>query len=578
MIIVCPKCLQSIEFANCQPNQSVSCPHCSAQFIPEGKKDDNPDDFVPQKIGRFPIKRLIGHGGMCRVYEGTHPELNIPVAIKIPRAEYLKDSDFCSRFSKSARICAKISHPNIVKVYEYGEDTTSNTPYLVMEYIGGGTLCDLLAIHGCFSADETVRIAHAICQGLLVAEKQGIVHRDIKPDNIMISNDGQYKLADLGLAKQEPIPDDPNSAQILREGFQTRTGDMYSLGTLDFMPPEQLLNAATCDSRADIYSLGVTMYQLSTGRLPIECGEKEDFRQLLLTREPFIPSKFNEKLPILFDYIVMNCIQKTRRFRYQSFGELDKDLKAFLHGDTDLPSMHEDPPVLETRQNNSQNKGNVSRPLIVMVILLFIAILIIAGMLTAKMLKRDTSTSAPGIQRIQKEQKNDPEEAMQDTGDNKTQENEEEKMLRQIERSKASATVSVVSMDQDVTDARQEELFMECKRNAEKAMIEKDGFQKVINELKGFISSGSPFENEAARLNVKLEEQSKEAVRQLMDHLDATAAPLLEAKQWTNAQKVYRNASILQEESQEAREQKIKEIENLKEKDFQSNIVPIETK
>ena len=329
MKIICPHCKRVTELEHVSHGCNVECV-CSHEF----KVDDSSiveeyseiDSIIPERIGQYEITEFIGYGGMGKLYKGIHPNLGIPVALKALRMEYVTDTASCDRFLKSARICAKLNHPNIVRVYDCGYD--KDNVYLVMEFISGGSAQDLLEREGALDPHRAAQIAHDVCLGLMAAEYHGIVHRDIKPENIMFADDGTVKVLDMGLAK---ISGDP------RISSASPTISFTSLGTEQYMPPEQAIDASSCDSRADVYSLGITLYQLCTGRLPFESNNPQELRRMHALEPPRPPREFKPDLHPDLEYIILKCIRKNRDDRYQSIDELELDLDAFLKGHI-LPS------------------------------------------------------------------------------------------------------------------------------------------------------------------------------------------------------------------------------------------------
>ena len=295
-----------------------------------------PDLPPPESIGRFHVVRYLGRGALNCVYEGIHPDLGIPVAIKTLLPEYASDRPSRDQFLQAAKIYAKAVHPNIVKVYETGKDQ-NGVPFLVMEFLSGGSLADAMQTNPSFPAKKAAEIGAEVCRALAVTAKLGIVHRDIKPDNIMLSVDGKYKLTDLGLAKLDTSTASGNDIRILDGNSPENPFRKTSFGTLEYMSPEQYIDADSCDVRSDIYSLGVTLYQLATGRLPFETQTRSELRHMHISVEPLVPSTYMHDIPIDFDYIVMHCIQKRPEDRYSSPEELLTDLEAFL-ADAPLPS------------------------------------------------------------------------------------------------------------------------------------------------------------------------------------------------------------------------------------------------
>ncbi len=210
-------------------------------------------------VGKFPnlqIEHFIGHGGMGAVYQARQIGLDRPVALKILSPRLGSDPTFTERFTREARTLAKLNHPNIVTVFEYGKTEQMN--YLVMEFVDGVNLRDAIQ-EGRLSTEEALAIVPQVCDALQYAHDEGVIHRDIKPENILIDKKGRVKIADFGLAKLlEPSHED-----------YTLTGTQQVLGTRNYMAPEQIETPDQVDHRADLYSLGVVFYELLTGELPL---------------------------------------------------------------------------------------------------------------------------------------------------------------------------------------------------------------------------------------------------------------------------------------------------------------------
>ena len=340
MKIICPHCKRITELEHVSHGCNVECV-CSHEFKIEDstvlEEYSEIDSIVPEQIGQYKITEFIGYGGMGKLYKGIHPNLGIPVALKALRMEYVTDTASCDRFIKSAKICAKLNHPNIVRIYDCGYD--KENVYLVMEYIGGGSAQDLLEREGALEQHRAAQIAHDVCLGLMAAEYHGIVHRDIKPENIMFADDGTVKVLDMGLAK---IDGDP------RMNSYSRTISFTSLGTEQYMPPEQAIDASSCDSRADVYSLGITLYQLCTGRLPFDSDNPQELRRMHALETPTPPRELKPEIHPDLEYIILKCVRKKRDDRYQSIDELELDLDAFLRNHI-LPSKL----VYETKPKHS---------------------------------------------------------------------------------------------------------------------------------------------------------------------------------------------------------------------------------
>jgi serine/threonine protein kinase len=254
-----------------------------------------------QKLGPVRITRLIGRGGMSAVYLGHHETLNIPVAVK---AVYEHHQALSERFGLEARALAQLTHPNIVRVLDFVDH--HSPPYIVQEYVEGWTLDEYLKQRGTLEPQEAIRIIIEVALALRAAHKIGIIHRDVKPGNIFITQDGGIKLCDFGIA----TPFDGSVEDILA-------------GTPNFMPPEQLIGTETPDARIDIYALGITFYTLLTGKIPSSYDAVQQFLEKRLKEDLSIPNNVPEYLkPILAAMTKLD-----REERYQNVDTLINALR-----------------------------------------------------------------------------------------------------------------------------------------------------------------------------------------------------------------------------------------------------------
>ena len=322
MKIQCPNCKKITELEHVDHGSQVECV-CSCIFTVDEssitEEFTEVDSKLPVQIGQYPITGFIGFGGMGKVYLARHPNLGIPVAIKALRMEYMTDRAACDRFVQSAKICARINHPNIVRIYDCGYE--NDNVYLVMEYISGGSTLELLEQEGKLAPEHAAFIMLEVCSGLMEAEKYGIVHRDIKPENIMFDQEGTVKILDLGLSKI--IGDRRISPKSI-------TASLTALGTPLYMAPEQAVDAANCDSRADIYSIGVSLYQLCTGKLPFDSEDPHELRRMHALEKPVPPSRLEPGIRPDMERIILHCMEKKREDRYPSITDLALDLEAYL--------------------------------------------------------------------------------------------------------------------------------------------------------------------------------------------------------------------------------------------------------
>jgi len=266
------------------------------------------------KIGKYRVLRKIGKGAMGDVWLGHHPELDIPIAIKILPSHLLtKDPSYLARFAKEARTAARINHHHVVHVYDAG--SIGELSFMVMEFVGGGTLSELLdRSKGHVPPEKALEIIVGIGEALREAAKYNIIHRDIKPDNIMLDEYGTPKLADLGLAKQ---------VGSLEETSVTGVG--FAVGTPLYMSPEQAMNESNIDGRTDIYSLGITFYRLVTGDVPFVADSVFAVMMKHVNAPTPHPRTKKSGLPDSICAIILKMIQKDPA-RYQTPDELLADL------------------------------------------------------------------------------------------------------------------------------------------------------------------------------------------------------------------------------------------------------------
>src|SRR5208282_5792927 len=270
---------------------------------PQGTKIIQPPLTPAEIAALFPqleILECLGRGGMGVVYKARQPRLNRLVALKILAQEKDRDGQFTERFAREAQALARLSHPNIVTVHDFGE--AGGHCYLVMEFVDGLNLRQLL-LNGKMAPEQALTIVPEICEALQYAHERGIVHRDIKPENILMDKQGRVKIADFGIAKMLGTGD----------GQQALTGAKDVVGTPHYMAPEQLEKPLTVDHRADIYSLGVVFYEMLTGELPL--GKFA------------LPSK-KVQIDVRLDEVVMHTLEKEPDRRYQHANQLKTDVET----------------------------------------------------------------------------------------------------------------------------------------------------------------------------------------------------------------------------------------------------------
>ncbi|MCP3982702.1 MAG: serine/threonine protein kinase [bacterium] len=299
---LCPRCLMQ------QGLQGPGAPTRTNLGSGPGRKAPAPEE-IAAAFPQLEIIELIGQGGMGAVYKARQTKLDRIVALKIVTAEVTHSEVFAERFTREARTLARVSHPNIVTVHDFGE--VEGLYYFVMEYVDGANLRDVLNA-GKLSAKDTLAIVPQICEALQYAHEEGVVHRDIKPENILIDRRGTVKIADFGLAKM-----------LLRERVDfTLTVPGQVMGTPAYMAPEQIETPSDVDHRADIYSLGVVFYEMLTGELPL--GR-------------FSAPSQRVQLDVRIDDVVLRSLEKERERRYQQADEFKTDVEVVSSGGTATP-------------------------------------------------------------------------------------------------------------------------------------------------------------------------------------------------------------------------------------------------
>lgn len=260
---------------------------------------------------RYEVVSRVGRGGMADVYKALDKKLNRYVAIKVLKKEFSEDTRFVSRFKIEAQSAAGLAHPNIVNVYDVAEEGDVN--YIVMELVEGITLKEYIEKRGKLSSKEAVSISIQVAMGIEAAHKNHIVHRDIKPQNIMISKEGKVKVTDFGIAR----------------AMSSQTVSSAQMGSVHYTSPEQARGGFS-DSKSDIYSLGVTMYEMVTGRVPFDGDSTVTVAIKHLQEEVVSPSEYANNIPFSLEQIILKCIQKSPTNRYLNMGDLIQDLKMSL--------------------------------------------------------------------------------------------------------------------------------------------------------------------------------------------------------------------------------------------------------
>ncbi len=314
----CPQC----HFEN--PDDTIYCGKCATALRPSDKNSSPTKTLETAKeelttgsifAGRYQIVEELGKGGMGKVYRAVDKKLNEEMALKLIKPEIASDKKTIGRFSNELKLARKISHRNVGRMYELMEE--EGTHFITMEYVPGEDLKSSLRRMGPLSAGKTVFIARQICEGLAEAHRLGVVHRDLKPQNIMIDKEGNARIMDFGIARS-----------IVGKGI---TGAGVMIGTPEYMSPEQA-EVKEVDQRSDIYSLGVILYEMVTGRAPFEGETPLGIAIKHKSEVPKDPRERNAQIPEDLSRLILKCLEKDKEKRYQSAGEVRSELDKIEKG------------------------------------------------------------------------------------------------------------------------------------------------------------------------------------------------------------------------------------------------------
>ncbi len=310
----CPNCNHE------NTSDSRFCSNCGAEIIAAGDESNSYTKTLITTINdlsigstfanRYYIMEDLGKGGMGRVFKVLDTKIDEKVALKLLNPEVAFDEKTKERFRNELKLTRKITHRNICRVYDFSEE--QGYPYITMEYVPGEDLKSLMRRIGQFTVGKAVFIAKQVCEGLVEAHKQGVVHRDLKPQNIMIDREGDARILDFGIARS-----------VKTKGI-TDAGSI--VGTPEYMSPEQV-EGKEVDQRSDIYSLGIIMYEMLTGRVPFEGDTPISVAVKQKTETPQDPTEINVQIPNAISRIILKCLEKDKSKRYQKTTELLAELK-----------------------------------------------------------------------------------------------------------------------------------------------------------------------------------------------------------------------------------------------------------
>jgi serine/threonine-protein kinase len=322
---------------------------------------------------RYELGGLLGHGGMAEVYLAADTRLGRDVAVKVLRSDLARDPSFLSRFRREAQSAASLNHPMIVAVYDTGQDNgvTPPLPYIVMEYIRGKTLRDVLQNEGRITSQRASEIVADVCSALEYSHRAGIIHRDIKPGNVMLTPEGAVKVMDFGIAR------------AVAATTSTVTATAAVMGTAQYLSPEQA-RGENVDARSDLYSAGVLFYELLTGRPPFTGDSPVAIAYQHVREDPAPPSTLEPDLPADLDAVVLKALAKNPDNRYQSAQEMREDIERAMTGTKVLATPVLRQPMTDPDGRAPRDRRAVRRRLLYG----FLALVVVAALIGAALLAR----------------------------------------------------------------------------------------------------------------------------------------------------------------------------------------------
>src|SRR6266704_2194169 len=293
---------------------------------------------------RYQLQDPIGRGGMATIYRARDLRMDRTVAVKVLREVYSTDPKFVRRFQVEAKAASALQHPNIVQVYDYGQ--TDGNYFIVMELVEGTDLRRYLRSRGVLAVDRAIIIAHDVALGLGAAHRRGIVHRDVKPQNVLVGRDGSIKLTDFGIAS---VYKDINAERLTTTGM--------TLGTVQYYAPEQAQGEIVSPA-ADVYALGIVMYEMLTGRTPFDGDTPVAVAMQHIQDIPAPPSQFNPNIPPALEEIILRCLEKVPEMRLRDGSALARALEMLGEDEinSNLPNSNPGATVIQSTNGNTYNQ------------------------------------------------------------------------------------------------------------------------------------------------------------------------------------------------------------------------------